>query len=454
MHRRIDMIVAILGCLKAGGAYVPLDPTYPRRRLAAMLGDVDLKVLMTHEDLLAELPEQQAPVVCLDRDASGIDAESEEHPGRIAGVDDLCYVIFTSGSTGRAKAAAVHHRGWTNLLHWFDTAFGIGPVDRVLLISSFSFDITQRSIMMPLIVGGELHLLASDRYEPAVILETLARDRITLMNCAPSTFYPLIERDSAASPSWKSLRIVFLGGEAISASRLRAWAESSECTTDVVNVYGVAECSDVSAVYTLKDFQRYVDRSVPIGKPIFNSQVYVLDEDLLPVPFGSTGEICIGGDGVGRGYINDEILTRAKFVPDPFRKEPGARLYRTGDLGAISADGKLEYVGRVDSQVKLRGLRIDLGDIEATLRRSPAVKEAVVLSEDYASGDRRLVAYVVPREPSAVREGLAERVRSFSKERLPAYMVPGEFLFLEELPLSPNGKVDRSALHKLRKPSG
>src|SRR6185295_7451439 len=250
-----------------------------------------------------------------------------ERPKRRSGPENLCYVIFTSGSTGRPKAAAVYHRGWTNLLHWFASEFAVTPADRNLLMSSISFDISQRSIAMPLVRGGELHLVP-DGYDPELLLRTLRESRITLLNCAPSTFYPLLEGPEAGHwTSLRSLRCLFLGGEAISASRLRDWAASPDRKAEIANVYGAAECSDVSSFYRLVDFDRYARTSVPIGKPIYNSRIYLLDEALRPVPIGVGGEICLAGDGVGHGYANDAALTARKFVDDPFASEPGARLY-------------------------------------------------------------------------------------------------------------------------------
>jgi amino acid adenylation domain-containing protein len=446
MYRSLEMIIGILGTLKAGAAYVPLDPAYPQKRLASMIEDVDLGVLLTTHDMRAVLPESKVRQVCLDSDWPQVAGESGDNLPVAASVRNLCYVIFTSGSTGKAKAAAVFHGGWTNLMHWFVTEFNVSPADKVLVISSFSFDITQRSIVMPLIRGAQLHLLASNYYDPALIVQTIAGQGITRMNCAPSTFYPLVENSRDAFSKLRSLRTLFLGGEAISASRIREWAESRECCAEIANVYGAAECSDVSTFYVLKDYQRYVGASVPIGKPIFNTQVYLLDEFLKPVAFGLPGEICIAGDGVGWGYINDSALTEQKFVANPFSSEPGSRLYRTGDLGKFSSDWNLEFIGRVDHQVKLRGFRIDLGDIESNLRQHKEVKEAVVLSKTFSNQDQRLVAFVVPRHRGGSRDQTASQLRSFLKERLPEYMVPNDVVILEEMPLNPNGKTDRNAL--------
>jgi amino acid adenylation domain-containing protein len=447
MYRSLELIIGLLGTLKAGGAYVPLDPTYPKERLADMMEDANMKVLLTEKRLLELLPRHQAEAVCLDNHWEVVAREDTQFNLNPVTVHNLVYVIFTSGSTGRPKGAAVYHRGWTNLMHWFVTEFKITSPDKVLVISSFSFDITQRSIAMPLIVGAQLHLLSSDFYDPELILQTIWDKKISLMNCSPSTFYPLIENfKQDAFEKLRPLRILFLGGEAISASRLEHWAGSCKDTTEVANVYGAAECTDVSSFYVLKDYKRYIKTSVPVGKPIFNSQVYILDRNLRPVPFGAAGEICIAGDGVGKGYINDDALTREKFVPNPFSGEPGAELYRTGDLGRFLPDWDLEFIGRVDHQVKVRGFRIDLGDIETALRQHEAIKEAVVVNKEYAPGDQRLLAYLVPEQPGELPQAVIEELKLFLKEKLPEYMIPNIFVSLENIPLNPNGKVDRDAL--------
>jgi amino acid adenylation domain-containing protein len=442
MSRSAELVISLLAVLKAGGAYVPYDTTYPTERMAAMLEDVRLKVLLTQEPLLARLPERKPRVVCVDRDWETIAQYAAEKPEKRSGPDDLCYVIFTSGSTGRPKAAAVHHRGWTNLLCWFRREFAISAADKNLVMSSISFDLTQRSMAMPLVAGGELHVLP-DGYDPDLILRLVRDERITLLNCAPSTFYPLVERREEGRAALRSLRIVFLGGEAISASRLKGWVASQERVPEIANVYGAAESSDVSSFYRLRDFERYARTSVPIGTPIDNTQVYVLDEELRLLPIGVVGEICLGGDGVGRGYINDAALTARKFVDDPYSREPGAKLYRTGDLGRFLPDGTLEFVGRIDHQVKIRGLRIELGEIETLLRAHPGVKEAVAMATEHAPGDKRLTAYYTCKEGASVPE---DELRDALAQKLPSYMVPNHFVRLPEMPLNPNGKIDREAL--------
>jgi amino acid adenylation domain-containing protein len=449
LPRSVDLIVAVLAVLKSGGTYVPYDRAYPLERLTAMLTAVPQDAIITTADFSARLPQTGISVVCVDDDAAAISAQSSAKPDELAAPSSMCYAIFTSGSTGTPKLTGIYHRGWANLMEWFITEFSIGPSDRTLVMSSFSFDITQRSIAMPLISGGELHLIESEGYEPDLIIDTIERESITLMNCAPSTFYPLIE-DPQAWPRLTSLRHVFLGGEAISASRIADWASSPACNAELVNVYGAAECSDVSAFYRLHDYGCYVEESVPIGYPIYNSQVFIVDDALSLQPEGSVGEICIAGRGVGRGYLNDAALTRAKFVQNPFSSDPQNILYRTGDLGYRKPDGTLLFKGRADHQIKVRGQRVELGDIEAALRQLTSVKEAIVVDSQKADGDCRLTAFVVPRRSANGGGDLADAWRSDLEARLPGHMVPNEFVAVPALPLSPNGKVDRQALLEFR----
>jgi len=449
LNRSVEQVIGLLGILKAGAAYVPYDVAYPKDRLAAMFEDLKPKIILTSERLINRLPNAGIPQICLDREAHAIARESTEKPDVHPATSHLCYIIFTSGSTGRAKATGVCHGGWMNLLNWFVQRFEVLPVDRTLVMSSISFDITQRSMAMPLISGGELHLVASDYFDPELILNTIDAEKITLMSYAPSTFYPLVEGPEAAGgyTRLRSLRWLFPGGEAISASRLRAWATSTDCKAQIANVYGVAECSDVSSYYILDNFDRYIKSSVPIGKPIYNTQIYLLDECLQLVPVGVAGEICIAGAGVGKGYINDPELTAKKFPLNPFTAEPNNRIYRTGDLARYLPDGNLEFVGRVDNQVKIRGQRVELGEIETILRQQASVKEAIVIQSQF-SADQRLVAYIVPSQPVDIsaQPQLIDELRAIITAELPQYMVPNAFVVLDEMPLNPNGKIDRGSL--------
>lgn len=439
-----EMVTALLAILKAGGAYIPLDPTYPKDRLAFMLEDSRAEVLLTQQELAESFPEHAAYVVCLDKDWKNISDEEEDDLVNTTTADNLAYVIYTSGSTGRPKEVGVYHRGFTNLLNWFVTEFHIANYDKVLLVSSFSFDLTQKNIFAPLIVGAQLYMLASDYFDSRAIVQAVAKNQITLINCTPSAFYSVVDAANDGSPSCLgSLRCVLLGGEAISVRRLWKWLGSEQVQTEVVNTYGPTECADVCAFYRLHHFKQYLSSPVPIGKPISNAQLFILDKYFAPAPVGVAGELCVSGVGLGAGYLNDAKLTAERFIPHPFGREAGEQLYRTGDLARYLPSGDIEYLGRMDHQVKLRGFRVEPGEIEAVLAQHLAVRETVVIAREDQPTDKRLVAYVVPNQECTPT---ASELRSFLKEKLPEYMIPSAYVLLESLPLTPNGKVDRRNL--------
>jgi len=447
MHRSTEMIVALLGVLKAGGAYVPLDASYPEKRLSDMLTGLPLKGLFVSDGVSTHNTAGKSWVIAKEALAGLANDMPTDRPGTIGTPDSLAYLTFTSGSTGRAKAAKVRHLGWNNLLHWFRTHYSINRLDRVFVISSLAFDITQRSILMPLVSGAELHLLPSKLFEPELVIRNVRQREMTIINCAPSMFYAILEWPARQSGDLRSLRWVFLGGEPLVAERLLPWAGSGDCNARIANVYGVAECTDVSTAYTLADFDRYSRTSAPLGTPIFNSKIYLIDEDGREVPTGQTGEICIAGDGVGMGYEGDEQLTRERFVSDTFGGDGASTMYRSGDLGRIGADLNLEYCGRVDRQVKIAGVRVEPGDVEGAIRWHPDVKDAVVIPA-MIQGETNLVAYVTCKDGANTTD-LGSLLRKFLRERLPSAMLPSRILLTAEIPLNPNGKVDRKALAEL-----
>lgn len=438
----LELIVAVLAVLKAGAAYVPLDPAYPDSRLAFMLDDCGARVLLTKSRLLhGRLPRASVRAICLDAQQEEIAREAADDPAVEVSGDNLIYVIYTSGSTGRPKGAGVTHRGFVNLVNWFVSEFALTERERVLIVSSFSFDLTQKDIFAPLTMGAQLHFPPAALYDPAEIVATISEAEITLVNCTPSAFYPLVETSGPAFGKLGTLKHVFLGGEPISVSRLRAWA-SQPGSAEIVNTYGPTEATDTCSAFRLSDFERA--GAPPIGKPNDNAELLILDEHLNLVPPGVAGELCVGGVGVGRGYLNDPLTTGARFVPHRYSSVPGARLYRTGDLARHLPDGNIEFLGRLDHQVKVAGYRIELGEIEATMVQHPAVRDCVAVVRADAHGDARVVAYLVPDDGARVPD--AATWRRYLAESLPSHMIPALFVTLEKLPLTPGGKVDRRAL--------
>ncbi|MUG94289.1 amino acid adenylation domain-containing protein [Scytonema sp. UIC 10036] len=441
VERSLDMVVGLLGILKAGGAYMPLDSAYPQERLSYMLMNSGVKVLLTQQQLTEILPKHEAVVVCLDTDWHQIAKHSDKNPIAEILFNNLAYIIYTSGSTGKPKGAGVYHRGFVNLVNWMITDYQFTSTDSTVLISSLSFDLTQKNIFAPLIVGGILHLLP-DEFDPAYILDVISKQQVTWVNCTPSTFSSILTSSDDSFAKIQSLRYVFLGGEPISIPSLLSWLNSPDCSAKIVNSYGPTECADVCSAYTVEQPNEFLNKPIPIGKPIPNVKLYILDPNLQIVPVGAIGELCIAGVGVGMGYINDEQRTNEKFIPNPFSDDKSERLYKTGDLVRYLSDGNIEYIGRIDNQVKIRGFRIELGEIETVLNTHPQVQQAVVVAREDIPDDRRLVAYLVPRDGSLT----TRQLREFLKRELPEYMVPSAIVILESLPLSPNGKVDRRAL--------
>ena len=450
VERSIEMVIGLFGILKAGGAYLPLDPAYPAERLAFMLEDAKVPVLLTQSNLTDRLPEIQAPVVCLDVEAETQYSEKNIKSGVVP--ENVAYVIYTSGSTGQPKGACIYHRGLTNLVLWFVTDFNLTATDSVLIISSEGFDLTLKNFFAPLTVGGQLHLLpASIRYDPSQITKIVAAQQITWLNCTPSAFYPLIEPgEKSTFQKLASLRYIFLGGETISLSRLLPWLQSSACQAKLVNTYGPTECTDVCALYLLEQPELFLEQAIPIGKPIFNAKLFILGKHLELLPVGVAGELHIGGVGLAHGYLNRPELTAEKFINNPFDDDPNwlrrskdSRLYKTGDLARYLPDGNIEYLGRIDNQVKIRGFRIELGEIEAVLSTHPFVRESVVIAHEVSEGDKHLVAYCVAQTDQVIEN---QALRAFLKERLPDYMVPAFWVEIEAMPLTASGKIDRRAL--------
>ncbi|HEX5748907.1 MAG TPA: non-ribosomal peptide synthase/polyketide synthase [Archangium sp.] len=438
VERSLEMAVGLLGILKAGGAYVPLDPGYPPARLAFMLEDSAPAVLLTQRYLVERLEPKGTPVLCLDSEGPQLSRLSADAPDAGVHPGNAAYVIYTSGSTGQPKGAVITHRALGNHMAWILSAFGLGPADRVLQKTPLSFDASVWECWAPLMSGGRLVIAAPDAHRDGVaLLEAVTRGQVTVLQLVPSLLRVLLEAEGLSRAT--SLRWLFCGGEALPVElehRLRAQLPSAT----LVNLYGPTEAT-IDATFA-RCPSPGSGPTVPIGRPIANTQLYLLDASLQPVPVGVPGELFLGGEGLARGYLRRPELTAERFIPHPFSGSPGARLYRTGDLARYLPDGSVEFLGRRDAQVKVRGFRVELGEVEAALAKHPAVREAVVVVREDNPGVRRLVAYVTgePRAPGA------DALRAFLERELPAHMVPAAFVALEALPLSPNGKVDRKAL--------
>jgi amino acid adenylation domain-containing protein len=436
LERSSDLVVALLAVLKAGGACVPLDPSYPPERLKLLLEDSQACVVLTHQELAKGISESGAQVVCLD---TFVKKERLQNLITSAGPANVAYVIYTSGSSGRPKGVMVTHSALCNHMRWMRDAFGFDEADVVLQKTPITFDASIWEFYVPLLAGAELVMARPGGHQDSsYLVRTIIEHRVTVVQVVPTLLRMLIEEPGFRSCA--NLRLVFCGGEALS-EELAARCRERLPVTRLCNLYGPAEAT-IDATYW-ESHGGSATATVPIGKPIANVGAYVLDPWLRPVPLGVVGELYLGGEGLARGYEGRPDLTAERFVPNPFSDEQGDRMYRTGDLVRRLAEGELEFLGRVDGQLKVRGSRVELGEVEAALCACEIVLTAAVVGRDDRSGERRLVAYVVTR---ADRENLTTELRAYLKERLPGYMVPSLFVRMEQLPLLPSGKVDRRAL--------
>ena len=442
MHRSIGLVVGLLAILKAGGAYVPVDPTYPHERQMHILRDAAPSILLADQAGLDALGDEAvADLTVIDPNTSvGHDEENPLVPGLTS--RHLAYVIYTSGSTGLPKGALNEHRALSNRLDWMQKAYGLSAVDRVLQKTPYSFDVSVWEFFWPLLNGAMLVLAAPEIHkDPDKLLETISRQRVSVLHFVPSMLSAFLQHAAgAATPA--ALRQIMCSGEALPLSTVQL-CRSVFPDVALHNLYGPTEAAiDVTAWTCPKDFAGDL---IPIGRPIANTQIYLLDEQRKPVPLGAAGELYIGGVGVARGYLNRPELTAERFVADPFTDDADARMYRTGDLARYLPDGDIIYLGRNDHQVKVRGFRIELGEIEARLCEHHKVVEAVVTAREDGSGEKRLIAYLT-RTDTSPDPNLASVLREFLLDRLPDYMVPAAFVQMDVFPLTPNGKLDRKAL--------
>jgi amino acid adenylation domain-containing protein len=450
MERSIEMVVGILAIIKAGGAYVPLDPNYPQERLAFMLADSQVSVLLVRSHLIAELPTQSAKVVvCIDTKLTTFADFSTENPVSEVNLENLAYVIYTSGSTGKPKGAMNTHQGLCNRLLWMQETYQLTSDDRVLQKTPFSFDVSVWEFFWALFTGASLVLAKPGGHQdPNYLAELIAQEKITTLHFVPSMLQVFLEETKL--DKCQSIQRVFCSGEALNFNLQERFFE--RLNGELYNLYGPTEAAiDVTAWRCQRDSNETI---IPIGSPIANTQMYILDKYMEPVPIGVTGELYIGGAGLARGYWNRPELTEEKFISNPFLKSYelesssilnyySQRLYKTGDLARFRSDGNIEFLGRIDHQVKIRGFRIELGEIEAVIGQHLLVREVVVIAPEDIFRQPCLVAYVVPYQEEIIS---IDELRHFLTQKLPEYMIPSVFIMLSKLPLTPNGKADRRAL--------
>ncbi|MDF5731947.1 MAG: amino acid adenylation domain-containing protein, partial [Rhizonema sp. PD38] len=441
VERSLEMIVGMLGILKAGGAYLPLDPTYPQERLSFMLSDSQVQVLLTQQKFVAEFTESGVKTVCLDTDWELINQQSQENPTSDATALNLAYVIYTSGSTGIPKGVAVLHRAVNRLVCntnyvQLDKSDACGGKLRIAQASNASFDAATFEIWGSLLHGAKLVIIPQNVVlSPQNFAACIREQKISVLFLTPALFNQLA---GVVPQAFKDLRDLLIGGDALDPESVKTVFRNGP-PQRLINAYGPTESTTFSCWYLVEEVAEGAT-NLPIGRPISNTQIYILNSKLQPVSVGTLGEIYIGGDGLARGYLNRPDLTKEKFIPNPFGN---SKLYKTGDLARYLPDGNIEFLGRVDNQVKIRGFRIELGEIEALLSQQPDVRQAVVIAREDIRGDKRLVAYIVLSQKS---EANAITLKRSLEEKLPDYMVPAVFMILDSLPLTPNGKVDRRNL--------
>ncbi|MEW6735756.1 MAG: amino acid adenylation domain-containing protein, partial [Acidobacteriota bacterium] len=446
LERSIEMIVALLGILKAGGAYVPIDPGYPRERMAFMFEDANTKIILTQQRLRTGIASLGATIICLDSDWQEIATHSRENLDSINQPDNLAYVIYTSGSTGRPKASMISHASIASYAKTAMAAYQLKPGDRVLQFASISFDTSAEEIYPCLITGATLVLRTAAMLDSIdQFLNRCLIWGITVLDLPTAYWHELTLALNGKRQLPASLRLVIIGGEAALPDYLAQWQQKVGAQVRLVNTYGPTEATIVTTMQQLAPVTETKEqwKNVPIGCAIRGASVYLLNQNLQPVPVGVVGELHISGVGLARGYLNRPDITAEKFIPNPYSSQAGARLYRTGDLARYLEDGSIEYLGRTDHQVKLRGYRIELAEIESVLRQHNSVQECIVIAREDSIGDKRLVAYivVVNAEQFTVSE-----MRQYLKQYLPEYMIPAAIVIMERLSLTPNGKLDRKAL--------
>lgn len=438
LERSLELIVALVGILKAGGAYVPFDPSYPRERLDFMLADTNTSIVVTQKELSAvALGGQHVDQILLNEDSAAPSTFRQQNPSPLGSATSLAYVLYTSGSTGRPKGVLVENRSIVRLL--FETNFcRLGPEEVILQFAPISFDASTFEIWGALLHGGKLVVMPPKASSLSELGQAIREHHVTTLWLTAGLFNLFVDE---RLEDLRTLKQLLAGGEALSAPHVRRVLENLPDIT-FINGYGPTEGTTFTCCHVMRSGDLIPD-SVPIGRPISNSFVYILNNELRPVASSAPGELCIAGDGVARGYLNAPEVTAERFVADPFTIEPGARLYRTGDFARWSEDGRVQFLGRIDNQVKIHGHRIEPGEIETVLGQFPGIRQSCVVPHSDEAGTKRLVGYYVAADDPKVEP---RELKEFLSAKLPTYMVPSFYVALPALPLDPNGKVDRTTL--------
>lgn len=450
LERSVDMAVGILGILKAGGAWLPLDPAYPKERLAYMLGHGRAPVLVTQSQLVPSLPPHAAQIVALDLDGPAIARHSAENFSTGVTPENLAYVIYTSGSTGQPKGVMISHANLAHYVQALGAPLGITAAARYLHTASISFSSSVRQLILPLSQGGTVVVATTALIRnPLALFAEIQRQRVTVLDLVPSYWraclHALLDTDEPTRTGLlaNDVQLILSASEPLPSDLPKTWRAKTGHRARIVNMFGQTEVTGIATLYPLPVSEELHGHQVPVGRPITGFTSHLLDAEGRPVPPGTIGEVHLSGPTVGRGYLHAPELTAEKFVPNPFPSATGATLYKLGDLAQQLPDGTLEFVGRQDGQIKIRGLRIEPGEVEAALHQHPAVRQSVVIAREAGPEEKQLVAYLAVNRTAS--PGVAE-LRAFLAPRLPDYMIPSAFVLLDALPLTPTGKIDRRAL--------
>jgi amino acid adenylation domain-containing protein len=450
LERSLDMVVGMLAIIKAGAVYLPMDPSYPEDRLALLLQEAQVRVLVTQERLLRKFSKHEALVICLDQEASRLASQNAANCDNTTSAENLAYMIYTSGSTGKPKGVMVKHESLWHYAQDLRTQLGIMPDDVYLHTASIAFSSSVRQLVVPLTSGAAVTITTSEqKTNPLELFDLIKRRNVTIMDTVPTFWRSCLHALTTLEPQSRKnlldnkLRLILTTGEPLSYQVVDKWRYDFDHPARLVNMYGATETSGSVAIYPIRSADAEQANIVPLGKPIANVQAYVIGSDLEPVPYGSSGELCIAGPRIAQGYLNRPELTAVMFIPDAFSRKPGARMWRTGDLARYLPDGNIGFVGRIDFQINVSGIRIEPGEIESVLADHPAVQHAVVAAREDDHGEKQLVAYLTcnPENIPTV-----SHLRNFLQSKIPEHMIPAAFVVLNSMPLTSSGKIDRKIL--------